>query len=110
MAMKIVETLLPNSVFKNRDTWNLHYFSTVKRMVFISWKLPSSTFLKINFDSNITSRVGFNIQDLNSRLIATKGIRLVGTKFIIAWKSITYNRLVLRTDHLIEIDLMLMVN
>lgn len=96
--MEIGEVLLLDSILKNRDTWDPHPILIVKRIVFISWKPLSLTFLKINFDSNVTGMtVGarFIIWGLDSKLIAAGDVHLLDpsmpdAKLRAAWKSITY--------------------
>lgn len=82
MAMKVVEVLLLDSTPRTWDTWISPPFLTIRKIVFISWKLPPLAFLKVNFDGNITdgiAGIGFVIWGSDSRLIVAEGVWLVDT-------------------------------
>lgn len=64
---------------------------------------PPLTFLKVNFDGSTMDGIGrarFMIQDLDSWLIITGGVRLVDTfvskvELRVVWEGITYVRVIL---------------
>lgn len=94
---------------KTWDIWNSPSFPSIKRKIFITRELPPLSFLKVNFDDNMTNgrgEAGFVIQGLDSRLIAVGGIRFVETsvprvELRATWKGIYFARLTLRADCMI---------
>lgn len=101
--MTIIEVSLLDLTLRTRDTLDSFPYLTVQRMVFISWELPSLTFLKVNFDGNVTDGTGgdgFMIRDLDSQFIEMGGIRLMDTsmpkvELRAAREGVTYARMFL---------------
>lgn len=63
------------------DSWNSRSTLRMPCTIFIPWKLPSPTFLKVNFDGSImgiTGGASFVIKGLDSRPVATEGNHLSG--------------------------------
>lgn len=83
--------------------WGLEFLGLlcaprVIHRIFISWKASPLTFLNINFDDSImdtSSKAGFVIRDLDSRLVAAGGnhfyrLLIPMAKLCIAWMDIIY--------------------
>lgn len=58
LAMKIIEVIWSDLTLRTRDTWDSLPFLIVRRTIFISWEIPSLTFLKVNFDGSVVDGVG----------------------------------------------------
>lgn len=105
---------------KPSTAWDISLASATTKMIFISWKPPSQSFFKVNFDSSILDggRHGgavFVSRGPNSRFIAVGGssmldISVPKIELTIAWEGIRYAQQVLRIESiLLKGDLTIMV-
>lgn len=103
LVVKITKVSQPTVTFRTRDIWDSFAYPSIRRRIFISWKPPSPSFMKVNFNGSVMDEKGkaeFVIHDLDSWLIVTGSVQLMETSVLkaelrTAWKGICYARLTL---------------